>query len=175
MPFIKKPFLEVNPYYTDTASTATKIALANPQVLSNFGDVDSKIAGAFTLSFKFTRNGFLSGNYSGGQVDLPYSSWTEDGATLSQTGRGVRVTTNCRLSAITFQFDPSAMAGDVTAYVRKNGTKTDLGTVTSATKWATFTPSNYTCAVGDEILFGFFSSTNGSYGYPTATAIIRQQ
>lgn len=126
----------------------------------------------FTLNFKFTRIGFPAGQYSGGQCDLPYTEFTEDSATLSHIGKGVRGTVNCRITAVTLQFDQ--MAGNATAYIKKNGVVTDLGIVTSGTNWATFVPVGYTVNAGDEVLAGFYSASTGSFTYPTATVFIRE-
>ena len=150
------------------------IPTANDQALVlNTAGTNIEWKTTFILNYRFSRTGWLAGNYGGGDVDLPYAMWTEDAATANHAGRGVRATVAGRITAVTFQFDPSYMGTDVTAYIKKNGTKTNLGTVTSSLKYATFNPTNYTFEANDEILFGFTGTSGQSYGYPTATAIIR--
>ena len=174
MPFIKKPFLEVNPYYTDTASTATKTALANPQVVANFGDLNSKIAGAYTLHFDGFRKG---GGLGAGDYDMPMNpslAGTDDGSTGDRTSLNDCVIASANGKVTLAQFSFRDCDATVTCYIRKNGVKTTLGTVTSTTKVGSFTPSNYTFLAGDKIILGFTVSTFGNYTTCTSRTYIRQ-
>lgn len=152
-------------------STATVTpVVATDTILQAIGKLQGARAFDYTLNFKFTRIGFLSGNYSGGNCDIPYSEYSEDG-TRTHTGRGVRASTTGRVTAVTFSM--TAMAGDCTIYLKKNGTVTNVGTLTSALKYVTLIPTAYNFVAGDEILVGFSSTTNGTYSYLVATVFIR--
>ena len=130
---------------------------------------------AFTQNFRFSRAGFV-GSYSGGDASIPYTSFSEDGATLL-AGSGVISPVQSRLTAVTFQFN--LMAGDATAKYRINrGSWITLGTVTGSVRGnRTFTPLDFGSVIfpaSQEIEFGFNGSSNGSYTEPTVTAYVRE-
>ena len=125
----------------------------------------------FSLSFKFAREGF-NGTYSGGVAAVPYTSFTEDEATL-MAGNGVISAVDSRITAVTAQFD--SMAGDATIFYRvEGGGWTSLGVVTQAAKHVTFIPLAIAITAGSEIEFGFSSASLGSFTSPTITAYIRE-
>jgi len=145
-------------------------------ITQNYWD-SSNITGdyeRFTQNFKFSRVGFLSGQYTPANTyaDLPYTIWTEDSVTMTHSTRGLRCGTSATVTSITIQF--ASMSDTVIVYIKKNGISTDLGSVLSATKWASFNLSGYNISAGDEILIGFYSSTVGTYSYPTATVFTRE-
>lgn len=124
----------------------------------------------FALGFKFTREGF-DGSYVGGNVDLPYTAFVEDGTLALPQNLGVSVTVASTITVVTFQFN--LMAGDAVCYIRVNGgVAVTVGTVLSAEKVGTFLVG-INVVPGDFVQFGFSSASSGSFTYPTATGFIR--
>ncbi len=128
----------------------------------------------FALPFKFQRAGFKPGNaYSAGQeADIPYYDSGLDDSDYSMAGREIKTAAPSTVTTHSFQFQ--SMAGDVTAYIRINGTKTDLGTITVAEGGKEFVV-NFDVGEGDLVLYGFYSSTGGTYLTPGVTSYIRSQ
>lgn len=127
---------------------------------------------AFSLSFKFSREGF-DGTYGGGTATIPYTAFTEDGATLN-AGDGVRATEDVKITAVTFQFQ--TQSADATAYYRINGGAwITLGTVLSVNKFATFSPASLLITAGQDVEFGFSAASGSSFIAPTVTTVARNQ
>lgn len=180
------PFFTLSTYETQTDTRYSYTALfqelsVQGQNLENActGEIKSKTMtisadtlAFFTLNFKFSREGF-DGTYAGGDCDFPYSAFAEDGTTLSLPDYGVVTPVPSQISAVQFQFQ--LMAGDATCYIKINGDKTILGTITSIEKqkFFYFLPDGIELSANDEVLFGFNGTGNGSYTGLTATAYIR--
>lgn len=136
----------------------------------------------FKYNFKFTREGFTSGNYSGGDYDVPYTYYAEDGS-ANLDGRGVIDTISSRLKAVTIQF--ATVGGTDTTVTLKykvnGGSRSTIGTFinTGGVRSKTFTDADFgtiNFSAGDEILFSFSAdNTNINLIAPTVTAYVWQQ
>jgi len=153
-------------------TTTSNITAAGAKAVATTEWVDTALTQVFQFAFTFGREGFV-GTYGGGTAWIPYTHWTEDGATLS-AGSGIIVALNSEITSSTFQFD--SMADDATAYYRINGgTPVSLGTVTSASLHNTFFPLSISVSAGDEVEFGFNGASGSTYTGCTVTTSVRQQ
>jgi hypothetical protein len=142
----------------------------------NRQSVNTAIANQFTLGpFGFERKG---GALGAGDYDLPWTAvfLANDDLTtgdLTSQRAGLSVPFPCRITGLGIQFKD--MDATVTVYMRKNGVKTTIGTVSIAEgRRKSFTPTGITCAVADDVLFGFTVTTYGNYTIAKAGAFIRQ-
>jgi hypothetical protein len=125
--------------------------------------------GLKTFNFEFSRT-LLSG-YGGGDVDLPYVDILEGDVTqVLPEYYGVAGSAATTITGVQFQNGQVAPAGGIEVYIKNDGVRSVVGTVTAGERLGVFQTS--IPVVQDTFVIFGFNAQSGSYPAPTVTAYI---